>query len=872
MALAASAGEDQNGARTALRWLTFVGIAAQAALIAYLFGKYQIESRTFQRLVPAIFVGFLVHHALPLRFRLPFFVALSLGLSAWVLGIVDTVFSPLVSLQRMAVLVGLGGGLIALCHLPVRFAARVAALIAAGCGIAAARVAFSDAPAAASVWPILGAMFMFRLAVYAYDIEHEKNPPKLSRSLAYFFMLPNVCFTLFPVVDYKTFARSHYAGDELRIYQRGVQWMARGLLQILAWRLVYYHVHLDAGRVADGTDLVRFVVSNVLLYLRVSGSFHLIVGMLHLFGFALPLTNRRYFLASSFNDYWRRVNIYWKDFIMKLVYYPVVFALKSWGPTRSLVFATAFAFAVSWILHDYQLFWLRGDFPLKTTDMIFWGTLGVFMVINSVVEMKRGRTATLGKHKPTAAQQARMVAGTLFTFTVMTLLWSMWNADSLEQWFSILALADLATLGWSVVVLAVVAVAALIWGGDGGNEPALSATRAKSAAVSAPIFSFRNAWVHAPLAVLLLVVGARSTIGAKLGPQTEMVLASLTWTRPNAADDEREKLGYYDNAIEVSRVNRQFGDAMGGPPAHWQREIESTEAARLTGAFPLTELVPSRETVVNGIPITTNRFGMRDRDYEQAKPPGTYRIGLVGSSGEMGWGVGNGETYESIAESRLEREPLVPGGPRIEVLNFGVNGYAAIETPAVIASRVAPFAPDAIVYGAHAGDRYFVMSRLAKSLRLGVVPPEPFLVDLAKELDIDANTPETWALRRLTPRSDELFARSYERMVEEARKLGAKPIWLWVPLPKSGADDEREEARMRALAEAAGFTTLSLTGGYGDVDPEALVVAPWDGHPNAKGHALLGDALYEALDSPQGRAALGIAPATTSAAAAEVKP
>jgi hypothetical protein len=494
------------------------------------------------------------------------------------------------------------------------------------------------------------------------------------------------------------------------------------------------------------------------------------------------------------------------------------------------------------------------------------------MVINSVVEMRRGRTATLGKHKPTARQQARMVFGTLFTFTVMTLLWSLWNADSLEQWLYVMTFADAATLGWSAVVLAVVAVAALIWGGDGGNEPALSATRAKSPAVSAPIFSFRNAWVHAPIVVLLLVAGSRSVIGARLGPQTELVLASLTWTRPNAADDEREKLGYYDNAIEVSRVNRQFGDAMGGPPASWQRQIEDTEAARLTGGFPLTELVPSRETVVNGIPIATNRYGLRDREYEQAKPPGTYRIALVGSSGEMGWGVGNGETYEAVAEARIAAEPLESGDPPVEILNFGVNGYAAIENPTVIQERVAPFSPDAVVYGAHAGDRYFVMSRLAKSLRLGVTPPEPFLVDLAKELDIDANTPETWALRRLTPRTDELFAWSYGRMVEEARKLGARPIWLWVPLPKSGADDEREEASMRALAEAAGFTTLSLSGGYRDVDPEALVVAPWDGHPNAKGHAMLGDALYEALDSPQGRAALGIAPAATSAAAADTGP
>jgi len=67
------------------------------------------------------------------------------------------------------------------------------------------------------------------------------------------------------------------------------------------------------------------MVSTFLLYLRISGQFHLVIGMLYLFGFRLPETHHRYLLASSFTDFWRRINIYWKDFMMKLVYYPSFF-------------------------------------------------------------------------------------------------------------------------------------------------------------------------------------------------------------------------------------------------------------------------------------------------------------------------------------------------------------------------------------------------------------------------------------------------------------------------------------------------------------------------------------------------------------------
>jgi D-alanyl-lipoteichoic acid acyltransferase DltB (MBOAT superfamily) len=160
--------------------------------------------------------------------------------------------------------------------------------------------------ALAPIWPLLGAFFMFRLVLYAHDIEHEKGKPSFVRALAYFFMLPNVFFPLFPVVDWKAFGRSYYNDDAMRIYQRGLHWMARGVLQIVFYRIVYYHFYVDASLIEDGSSLLRHLLANFALYLRVSGQFHMIVGLLLLFGFNLPETNHHYFLAESFTDYWRR--------------------------------------------------------------------------------------------------------------------------------------------------------------------------------------------------------------------------------------------------------------------------------------------------------------------------------------------------------------------------------------------------------------------------------------------------------------------------------------------------------------------------------------------------------------------------------------
>ena len=188
-------------------------------------------------------------------------------------------------------------------------------------------------------------------------------------------MLPNVCFPLFPVVDYQTFRRTYYDRDAHAIHEQGLRWIARGLVHLLLYRFVYHNVLNDPADVATLGDLVQFMLGTFLLYLRVSGQFHLIVGMLHLFGFRLPETHQPYFLARSFTDFWRRINIYWKDFMVKLVFYPTVLpAASSVGPTmRAGRCRRRWCSSLTWVLHSYQWFWLRGGFPIDAAGHALLG-------------------------------------------------------------------------------------------------------------------------------------------------------------------------------------------------------------------------------------------------------------------------------------------------------------------------------------------------------------------------------------------------------------------------------------------------------------------------------------------------------------------
>src|SRR5262249_51519691 len=159
--------------------------------------------------------------------------------------------------------------------------------------------------------------------------------------------------------DFHTFTRTYYDRDPYDTYQEGIHWILRGITHLILYRLVYQYLIISPAEIHATSGVVRFILPNFLLYLPVSGLLHLITGTLYLFGFRLPETHRFFFLPSSFTDAWRRINIYWKDFLQKTVYMPVFFrSRKRLGETGALVLATSLVVVATWFYHSYQWYWL----------------------------------------------------------------------------------------------------------------------------------------------------------------------------------------------------------------------------------------------------------------------------------------------------------------------------------------------------------------------------------------------------------------------------------------------------------------------------------------------------------------------------------
>lgn len=94
--------------------------------------------------------------------------------------------------------------------------------------------------------------------------------------------------------------------------------------------------------------------------------------------------------------------------------------------------------------------------------------------------------------------------------------------------------------------------------------------------------------------------------------------------------------------------------------------------------------------------IDTNRWGFRDVDLPtKAKPAGVHRIAFAGDSVTMGFFVDPHETFVSqvnaISATRFPQR-------RVQAMNFGVDGYNALQVARLVRSKVVEFDPDRIVF------------------------------------------------------------------------------------------------------------------------------------------------------------------------------
>ncbi|MGQ0538030.1 MAG: hypothetical protein ACT4R6_03710 [Gemmatimonadaceae bacterium] len=831
--LEAPASGTAAAARGAVVWsavtradlLRLAGIALQFALIAYLLGAFRIENTAFYlRVAPIAAGGFVVHHLLPAHLRLRFFVALS-GLTIFV------VFG----LVQAAWLVALGMSLIAVAHLPIRYSWRIVLLLGVGAAFAAARLGKVPLPFDSALWPILGSMFMFRLIAYMYDLRHQKDKPSATRTLAYFFCLPNVSFLLFPVIDFATFKRTYYDRPPFEIYRQGIHWMVRGLTHLMLYRLIYQHGTILPSDVTTGSDLLRYVLANFGLYLRVSGQFHLIVGMLHMFGFRLPETHRFFYVASSFTEFWRRINIYWKDFMTKVFYFPVYFRLKQRGDAFALVVSTLVVFAGTWLLHSYQWFWLLGTWLVSWTDTLFWGILAVLLAVNALRESKEGRKRNTRSMQWSARERGRVILNTVLTFTVICLLWTLWTMPTVGDFTTLLTAPQWRGRDVLLLLGVLAAVAAASWITQRREQAIARGKPATSARTTLPAF--------AALGIVWLL--GEPYLRRQYSPDVNAFFRSTRIVELSQLERAQLQRGYYERIVDVNRFNGGLWDIYSRRPKDWLR-LDQTDATENVNDPRLFRLRADHRILLNGTVINTNRWGMRDRDYPPVDGKGAdvTRIGVLGPSYVMGIGVNDGESFDAVLESRLARDTTGRGTQRVEMLNFAVSAYLLQQQLALLESgELQKMGVDVVLIVGHMTDANRGATYLYRLLASGQQPPLDTMRSLMRSAGWNEPPSEAEARRVMRDYENDLSRVTFARIGEVCRANGWRCVYAYIPMPFERLDPDLQVSLL-SYARGGGLETLDLGDIYDAHDERELIIYEWDYHPNVRGHRMIAERLH----------------------------
>lgn len=101
--------------------------------------------------------------------------------------------------------------------------------------------------------------------------------------------------------------------------------------------------------------------------------------------------------------------------------------------------------------------------------------------------------------------------------------------------------------------------------------------------------------------------------------------------------------------------------------------------------------------------IKMNNAGFRDKDWNVEKPANTYRVAVLGDSFTEAIQVKTETRYTSVMERELAKCSALKG-KKIEVLNFGVQGYGTAQELMTLRHNASAYSPDLVVLAFYPGN------------------------------------------------------------------------------------------------------------------------------------------------------------------------
>jgi hypothetical protein len=453
-------------------------------------------------------------------------------------------------------------------------------------------------------------------------------------------------------------------------------------------------------------------------------------------------------------------------------------------------------------------------------------TMGIFITADGIYQYKNtGKIASHGTFVSILLGGLRITGIFLFA----SVLWTIWNADSLSTWTYIVS-QTFSTPASELINVSAALIAAVILSGiilHYFRPPAI-----------------KNYWYErklVPLSFGLLFVAliAFRALSKDLPADStfSQIEQNISQAKVTEADREMLDLGYYDQLADAGGIGRTgtqfrlFGDLTWG---------EGNGATHATGDVMLRVFNPNTTAVHHGVSFSINSLGLRDKKYTLLKPDSTQRWVFLGGSYILGPGLSKEQTFEAITENYVNDSLMEHGSrQRLEILNYSMGGYMLTQQVALCKGKAFESSPDKVFYFCHPDEELYAIRNLSRLTSYGIsVKQFPVLDSIVQVAGLSQSESRLEMFRNLEPYKERIVKWGYAELVQSCRAHHAEPVWVFLPTTTDGNTADRY-AHLSALAKASGFTVIDLSGVYAGHKADEIQIGEPDTHPNSLGNLLI---------------------------------
>jgi lysophospholipase L1-like esterase len=223
-----------------------------------------------------------------------------------------------------------------------------------------------------------------------------------------------------------------------------------------------------------------------------------------------------------------------------------------------------------------------------------------------------------------------------------------------------------------------------------------------------------------------------------------------------------------------------------------------------------------------------NSDGCRDREHAVEAEPGTWRIGCLGDSVTMGWGVPAEAAYPSILQRELEQR-----GRPAEVFNVAMVGWSTRQEAVAYERILRKYQVNDVILGVCLNDVAEMQNNLTSSGSTNLAARLAKWSALVR-VAVGAETREIRNVEELFNQEGTAHVeRGWNLVFEEIRRLrqmlakdGVRLLIIAFPFRfqvEPGAPDPSPQARLAAFCEKEGIATIDMLEALYPIGPAAFV-------------------------------------------------